>query len=329
MKVVGNRLQPFTNNLNHGSLKKRILMMYQKPSNRWLMLKALCAIPVVALTINAFATPIETDPVEDMVNALETKKVPSFNEVKEPLIVQMDTTIEELMEPAAVRDTKKAVNATPEISRPTLERLDANALWIIDKHVATAEEVAKLDPEIVDHIEVIKNKAATDLWGSRGANGVIQITTKNAEKADDDTRAIYDYEKVDEKPEFPGGMEAMYRFLIEHIKYPAIAHEVGAQGRVIVRFVVLADGTLSDIQAEKLLSAESLTEVTITAFKKDMTEEEITAVDAQDNAYESLKKEAVRVVKCMPRWKPGKKDGKPVNVRFSLPVVFRLNKGGS
>ena len=45
MKVVGNRLQPFTNNLNHGSLKKRIVMMYQKPSNRWLMLKALCAIP--------------------------------------------------------------------------------------------------------------------------------------------------------------------------------------------------------------------------------------------------------------------------------------------
>ena len=85
MKVVGNRLQPFTNNLNHGSLKKRIVMMYQKPSNRWLMLKALCAIPVAALTINTFATPIETDPVEDMVKTLETTNVPAFNEVKEAL----------------------------------------------------------------------------------------------------------------------------------------------------------------------------------------------------------------------------------------------------
>jgi hypothetical protein len=63
MKVVGNRLQPFTNNLGHGSLKKRIIMMYKKPSSRWLTLKALCAIPVAALTISVFATPIETDPV--------------------------------------------------------------------------------------------------------------------------------------------------------------------------------------------------------------------------------------------------------------------------
>ena len=93
-KVVGNRLQPFTNNLSHGSLKKRITMMYQKPKTRWLMLKALCAIPVVALTLNAFATPIETDPVEDMVKTLETTKVPAFNEVKETLLAPMEETVE-------------------------------------------------------------------------------------------------------------------------------------------------------------------------------------------------------------------------------------------
>ena len=78
-KVVGNRLQPFTNNLNHGSLKKRIAMMYQKKSNRWLMLKSLCAIPVVALAINAFATPAAMKPVEKLVNILEeTETLPSF-----------------------------------------------------------------------------------------------------------------------------------------------------------------------------------------------------------------------------------------------------------
>lgn len=76
-KVVGNRLQPFTNNLNHGSLKKRIAMMYQKKSNRWLMLKSLCAIPVVALTISAFATPAAMKPVEELVNTLEEQALPS------------------------------------------------------------------------------------------------------------------------------------------------------------------------------------------------------------------------------------------------------------
>ena len=77
-KVVGNRLQPFTNNLNHGSLKKRIAMMYQKKSNRWLMLKALFAIPVIALTISAFATPAAMKPVEDLVKTIEEQASPSF-----------------------------------------------------------------------------------------------------------------------------------------------------------------------------------------------------------------------------------------------------------
>ena len=61
IKAVGNRLQPFVNSLNHGLLKKRIKMMYQKKSNRWQMLKALCIVPVVALTITAFATPVEKE----------------------------------------------------------------------------------------------------------------------------------------------------------------------------------------------------------------------------------------------------------------------------
>ena len=77
-KVVGNRLQPFTNNLNHGSLKKRIAMMYQKKSNRWLMLKALFAIPVIALTISAFATPAAMKPVEELVKTIEEQTSPSF-----------------------------------------------------------------------------------------------------------------------------------------------------------------------------------------------------------------------------------------------------------
>ena len=72
MKVVGNRLQPFTNNLNHGSLKKRITMMYEKKSNRWLMLKSLCAIPALALALNAFATP---EGIENTVAQLENSVI--------------------------------------------------------------------------------------------------------------------------------------------------------------------------------------------------------------------------------------------------------------
>ena len=70
-KVVGNRLQPFANNLNHGSLKKRITMMYRKKSSRWLMLKALLVIPVTALTLNSFASLGNIDSMKEMVNIQE------------------------------------------------------------------------------------------------------------------------------------------------------------------------------------------------------------------------------------------------------------------
>lgn len=98
---------------------------------------------------------------------------------------------------------------------------------------------------------------------------------------------------VENQPEFPGGPAAMMKFLSDNIRYPVIAQENGIQGRVICNFVVEKDGSITDVQV----------------------------VRGQDP---SLDKEAVRVIQDMPRWTPGKQRGKPVRVRFTLPVVFRL-----
>ena len=99
---------------------------------------------------------------------------------------------------------------------------------------------------------------------------------------------------VESMPEFPGGAQAMMRYIAENIKYPVIAQENGIQGRVICQFVVEKDGKVSDIQVVRS-SGES-----------------------------SLDKEAQRVIGSMPRWKPGKQRGKPVRVKYTLPVNFRL-----
>ena len=98
---------------------------------------------------------------------------------------------------------------------------------------------------------------------------------------------------VENKPEFPGGTTALMKFLGDNIKYPVIAQENGIQGSVIINFVVERDGSISDVQI----------------------------VRGQDP---SLDKEAVRVIKTMPKWTPGEQGNKPVRVRFTLPVVFRL-----
>lgn len=98
---------------------------------------------------------------------------------------------------------------------------------------------------------------------------------------------------VDEMPSFPGGHGALMSYLASNVKYPTVAQENGAQGRVIVSFVVENDGSLTNIKVSR-------------------------SVDP------SLDREAIRVVKAMPKWKPGKNQGVPVRVKYTVPVIFRL-----
>ena len=101
------------------------------------------------------------------------------------------------------------------------------------------------------------------------------------------------FDVVEEMPSFPGGQGALMSFLNSNIKYPVVAQENGVQGRVIVGFVVERDGSITDVKVMR-------------------------SVDP------SLDREAQRVVKAMPRWKPGKQNGSAVRVKYTVPVVFRL-----
>lgn len=94
-------------------------------------------------------------------------------------------------------------------------------------------------------------------------------------------------------PEFPGGTAALMKYLGTNIKYPTISQEMGSKGRVIVQFVVDKDGTITNPEV-------------------------VRGVDAY------LDKEAIRVISSMPKWKPGVQNGKKVRVKYTVPVVFRL-----
>ena len=127
------------------------------------------------------------------------------------------------------------------------------------------------------------------------AMAVMCLVTANAQKTvvSQSSQSVYD--EVEVMPEFPGGMQAMIEYLNTNIKYPkdAIKQEVG--GRVMVMFVVETDGSLSNVRVAR-------------------------------KVFPSLDAEAVRVVKTMPKWKPGKEKGKVVRVNYTLPVVFSIKK---
>lgn len=95
-------------------------------------------------------------------------------------------------------------------------------------------------------------------------------------------------------PDFPGGTEALFGYLQKTVKYPRVAEENRIQGRVIVQFNVGKDGTIEDVEV------------------------------LRSGGDPSLDKEAVRVVKAMPKWNPGKKRGQPVRIRYTVPVNFKL-----
>ena len=98
--------------------------------------------------------------------------------------------------------------------------------------------------------------------------------------------------KIDQLPEFPGGQQALSTYFVRNLRYPVIAQESGIQGTAVCEFVVETDGTLTDIKISK------------------------------STGDKSLDKEALRLVKSMPKWNPAKSNGQPVRVKTSIPVKF-------
>lgn len=174
--------------------------------------------------------------------------------------------------------TQKEQMAPPPAAAPKV----AEILNIVDDETELVEEEVQTSEEV--------NQAISTATGDGAPTAVVAAPSGPVrEEADDDNI----YEVVEENAMFPGGENECYKWLSEHIKYPAIAQEQGIQGRVFVQFVVNRDGSIVDVKV--LRSPDP-----------------------------SLSKEAERVVKMMPKWKPARQGNKPVRSRFNLPVMFRL-----
>lgn len=173
-------------------------------------------------------------------------------------------------------------------------------------------EVTKITPQAIKKNERTENKIvkeevkskqeeqiqSTSQSPTRPDNGGVQqnqnnVGSYNVEARPEPVKTGTVFDVVEEMPSFPGGDSGLMAYLSQTIKYPVAAEENGIQGRVIVTFVVERDGSITDVKVAK-------------------------SVDP------SLDKEAVRVIKSMPLWKPGKQDGSAVRVKYTVPITFRL-----
>lgn len=122
---------------------------------------------------------------------------------------------------------------------------------------------------------------------------VFSLSTVSAQKTVVSKKNQKVFDVVEQMPEFPGGMEALFKYMAENMKYPEDAKKQQVEGRVLVQFIVETDGSVSNTEVLK-------------------------------RVFPSLDAEALRVISGMPKWIPGKQNGKVVRVKYTIPVSFRF-----
>ena len=215
------------------------------------------------------------------------------NAMKQNATIDTDVELSKLAQKKEAKvERKEPVKV--EVEQKVVEKVKSSVKF-------TAPEIKKDDEvkpedEIKSQDDLSKTNTAIgtfDVKGNDEAEGEV-LKAKEVvvdEKPKEEETKVFDV--VEQMPSFPGGDAELMKFLSTHIKYPVVAEENGIQGRVIATFVVERDGSISDVKVIK-------------------------SVDP------SLDKEAIRVLKSMPKWIPGKQNGSAVRVKYTVPVTFKL-----
>ena len=184
-------------------------------------------------------------------------------------------------------EPKKEIPVAPETQKFTAPVIKKDELVKEENQV---KQMDKLDEKVAVGTE---NKEGTKDRLAEAVRSDIAVAAPPPPPAPKPEVSNKVFDVVEEMPHFPGGAAALQAFLSSNTKYPVVAQENGVQGRVIVSFVVERDGSITDVRV-------------------------VRSVDP------SLDREASRVVRSMPRWSPGKQNGSAVRVKYTVPVVFRL-----
>lgn len=298
-KSVGERLFSMANNLNHQSLKKRITMMTTKKSSPWQKAKVLVALPMAALAVVAFANPN----VERVAEQVETESQAVVEKAKAD-VAGVETAAEQ--QSAEKQEVADEQAKTVSVKGVVVQKEDGNPIVGVAVTVRGTKIGAVTDVDGKFHIDNVPVGSWIDVFMIDCEIGSLQVTEQNASNlhfviaydgpSSSKSPGSDAFDVVEEMPVYPGGMPAMMDFFNKNMKYPKEAFDAKQEGRVIAQFVVEKDGSITDAHIVKSVSP---------------------ALDA----------EALRIVNAMPNWTPGRQNGKPVRVKYTVPISFKLTGG--
>jgi hypothetical protein len=186
---------------------------------------------------------------------------------------------------------------------------DETPLIIVDGKEVPYDKMKEIDPKSIESIEVIKDKSSEDKYGEIGKYGVIEIKL----------RGSYTSQSAISLPVYQEGDDAFYQFIQRRLKYPQEARQSNIQGKVFVAFTVTKAGEIQQIEAGDSTHT-MMKEIVVTGYAN-------ASNGSVDNVKDlsSLEIEVERVVRKLGLFTPGTKNGKPVDVRMTLPVSFKIN----
>ena len=206
---------------------------------------------------------------------------------------ETEVTLEQIEEEVEEQEEEEIVYELEELEQLVAEEtvMNSEKFTAYEMEDDAPEQVTKTQDEVAQSDVAI---GAIDYdQGSDEAEHVLKVNEKVVDEVPPAVEETKVFDVVEQMPQYKGGDQALMDYLNKSIKYPVIAEENGIQGRVVCTFVVERDGSITDVKV-------------------------VRSVDP------SLDKEAVRVLKAMPKWIPGKQNGSAVRVKFTLPVTFKL-----
>ena len=293
-------------------------MMIKKKSNPWARLKYAYVLPLATIAVAAFARPevsneldeISSAKVNDLTSIVKAEEVKSVENSSDEKFKLSGTVVEAARKNVPVMGASVIIRGT---TNGTLTDMDGkfvmtgvkkgDVIQVSFVGYQTQSVVVKDDSPLTilmrDDVQNLEEMTVVGYASDGvGASSVEHpdkkvVAVVDIPKAKEEPQEEVVFQVVEEMPQFPGGLSEAMKFLAKNIKYPVEAQQAKIEGRVIVRFVVGRDGSVSNVEVVRGVSPE-------------------------------LDAEAVRVVSLMPKWIPGKQRGKAVAVKYTMPIMFRL-----
>ena len=356
MRTVGAEAYALASSFNL-NIKKRIIMMKKNQSHWWRIAWIVVTLPLTGVTLMAFSEPKEAlkvavdnsvkaveQPLAELTAAVLDAPAAETSEAPKP---------EKAEEPQQKESKVKAGSTITGTVKDNVGPLHYANLVEIDQYgrivaQTTTDKNGKFSLKVVDPghkirisyvgyktqtLDISSNKMDATLEAITGFSNVAVVGRRDSvdlksARYQDQTNAGGDdktFDLVEQAPTYPGGQGEIMKYLSTHLRYPAVAREMQAEGEITIKFIVDKTGFVRSPQVVETKTKSPLITAEVAKTAKEGDEEAVEISRNYYDAVEALKEEAIYVVRNMPRWEPGRQNGKRVETSYTLPVSFKLN----